>query len=131
MEVIFIAHFIFVLFLSSISCLFGLKIFYPIFTSSTIIIEYGLHPFDICIEQPLIWKYIKILFVISYIFSSIILSSSFFSLFIRPFIKTFSKKIKHPKHISSVNSNELSFIGKIFLQMRKYFYLKKVFTKTF
>ena len=126
MEVIFIAHFIFVLFLSSISCLFGLKIFYPIFTSSTIIIEYGLHPFDICIEQPLIWKYIKILFVISYIFSSIILSNSFFSLFIRPFIKTFSKKIKHPKHISSVNSNELSlFIGKNIFTDEKIFLPEK------
>lgn len=126
MEVIFIAHFIFVLFLSSIFCLFGLKIFYPIFTSSTIIIEYGLHPFDICIEQPLIWKYIKILFVISYIFSSIILSNSFFSLFIRPFIKTFSKKIKHPKHISSVNSNELSlFIGKNIFTDEKIFLPEK------
>ena len=106
--------------------MFGLKIFYPIFTSSTIIIEYGLHPFDICIEQPLIWKYIKILFVISYIFSSIILSNSFFSLFIRPFIKTFSKKIKHPKHISSVNSNELSlFIGKNIFTDEKIFLPEK------
>lgn len=122
---IFIVRLIFIIFLSFVLCLLGFKFFNPIFTSSTIIIEYGLHPFDICIEQPLIWKYIKILFIVSYIFSSIILSSSFFSLFIHPFIKIPSRN-KQPKHISPVNSKELSlFIGKNILTNEKIFLPEK------
>ena len=60
---------------SSFLCAIGHFSFLPIYTSTSIIITYGLHPFDICIENPELWHYIKLLFLITYPFSSIILSN--------------------------------------------------------
>ena len=42
------------------SSIFTFNLFYPIYTSKEIIIPYGLHPFDICLENPDLWNYIKI-----------------------------------------------------------------------
>ena len=71
-----------------------------------------MHPFDICIEQPLLWKYIKIAFIFSYIFSSFIISNSIFLLFIKPFDKP--KKLKKSSiQTTHFSHNQLSlFIGK-------------------
>ena len=71
-----------------------------------------MHPFDICIEQPLLWKYIKIAFIFSYIFSSFIISNSIFLLFINLFDKP--KKLKKSSIQTTHSShNQLSlFIGK-------------------
>lgn len=82
----------------------GYRIFSSIFFSNEIIIEYGITPFNIVTEQPVLWHYIKILFIISYIFSSLIISNSFFSI-----IKNFkcksakSKKHSHKTHIKKEN----------------------------
>ena len=49
------------------------SIFQPIFTAKEIIISYGIHPFDICSNNPELWKMIKILYVICCSFSNLIL----------------------------------------------------------
>ncbi len=56
--------------------IFGFILFKPIYISDTIIINYGLKPFNICVEQPTIWNQIKLLFVITYILSTCIISKS-------------------------------------------------------
>ena len=55
-------------------CYLGYYYFSPIFTASSVIITYGINPFDICIKNPDLWYIIKLLFFISYIFSSFIYS---------------------------------------------------------
>lgn len=55
-------------------CCFGYYYFSPIYTSSAVIISYGIHPFNICEKNPDLWYLIKSLFLITYIFSSIISS---------------------------------------------------------
>lgn len=45
------------------------------------IITYGIHPFDICIKNPVLWKYIKFVFLFSYIFSSFIISNFIYLVF--------------------------------------------------
>ncbi len=77
-----------------------MNVFYPIFVSDEIIITYGLHPFNICLKNPLLWKYIKIVFVFTYIFSSFIFSNFIFNQFIARFFIKNDKKIsvfKNPK----------------------------------
>lgn len=67
--------------------LFGYHIFSPILFSSSIIITYGIHPFDICIKNPELWQIIKILFIFTYIFSSLILSNLIYNYLFIPFFK--------------------------------------------
>ena len=85
-----------------ISCLIGFYTFYPIYTSNEIIITYGLHPFDICTENPLLWKYIKITFMFTFIFSNIVLSLFLFNRF---FIHLFNKKSKKSRKNNPTNCN--------------------------
>lgn len=77
-------------------------IFYPIYFSNEIIITYGIHPFDICSKNPLLWKYIKITFIFTYIFSNTIFSIFLFNRF---FINIFSKKIKNIQKNNNKNYN--------------------------
>lgn len=60
-------------------CFIGYLSFSSILYSSSIIINYGIHPFDICKQNPDLWHYIKICFVITYFFSSIIISNLIYS----------------------------------------------------
>ena len=85
----------FTLFYLCINCFFTYKIFSPIFYANEIIISYGVHPFDICYKNPLLWNYIKILFIISYIFSNIILINYLF------FKLKFFKKKNPISHITN------------------------------
>ncbi len=48
--------------------------FNPIFIAKEVIITYGIHPFDICSDNPELWKIIKILYIICFLFSNLILS---------------------------------------------------------
>lgn len=70
-----IKRFFFVVLFSLLYCYFGYKLFSDILYANSVIITYGIHPFDICVKNPDLWKYIKIAFVISYLFSSIIISN--------------------------------------------------------
>lgn len=68
--------------------------------SNSIIIDYGLRDFDICLEQPVLWHYIKIAFIISYIGSSTFIFNSLYSIFSNTFkrLKSKTKKPKNKKH---------------------------------
>lgn len=57
----------------------GFFIFYPIYTSDSIYISYGLFPYNICEKQPLLWAWIKIIFVISNFITLNIISNSLYS----------------------------------------------------
>lgn len=58
----------------TISIYFTFQTFYPIFTAQEMIISYGIHPFDICSQNPQLWKILKITYTICFIFSSLIIS---------------------------------------------------------
>ena len=64
--------------------------FSDIFYSNSVIITYGLHPFDICIKNPELWGYIKISFFITYVFSSFIISNFIYIIFSLFFKKLFN-----------------------------------------
>lgn len=49
-------------------------VFYPIFMAEEVILSYGIHPFDICSKNPELWKTLKILYLICFIFSNFIVS---------------------------------------------------------
>ena len=51
----------------------------PIFIANELIIPYGLKPFDICQKNPILWKYLKIAYVISFVFSNVVCSNFLFS----------------------------------------------------
>lgn len=89
-----------------------MSIFYPIFTSDEIIITYGLHPFNICLENPLLWKYIKIIFVFTYIFSSFIFSNFIFNQFLSKFLIKKGKKSSGSKVLGANLSKLNLLIGK-------------------
>lgn len=65
----------FVFIFSSILFILGIFIFFPIYLSNDLIFPYAIHPFNICTTYPIFWNNIKILFIIVYIFSSIIISN--------------------------------------------------------
>lgn len=69
--------FIFILLI--ISSFFIFRLFYPIYTSQEVIITYGIRPFDICSKNPDLWKYIKISYIITFIFSNIIINNFLYS----------------------------------------------------
>ena len=71
-----IKHLLFIFIFSTLYCFVGYKFFYSIFIANSVIIPYGIHPFDICIKNPDLWIYIKLTFIITYIFSSFIISNS-------------------------------------------------------
>ena len=122
------------------SCLCAYKLFYLIFYAKELIIPFGIHPFDICFDQPILWKYIKFSFILSYIFSNIILINIFCSRFnfikivpIKIKDKSFtsnsiaSKNEKYSSDISSSNFNLL--IGYNQNTNQKFIFPKKVYIK--
>lgn len=104
----------------------GSILFQDILTSTSVIIPYGIHPFDICVKNPDLWQYIKIIFCISYIFSSLIISNSFYSIFFQ-FINYISKYIKNTiKYLCKFKN--LSFIKKIYYLLINKLNMKKKYT---
>lgn len=79
----------FIFIFSSILFILGILIFFPIYLSNNLIFPYAIHPFNICKTYPVLWNNIKILFVIVYIFSSIIISNLIY-------IKIYKKSQKTP-----------------------------------
>ena len=103
---------IFCIFFIFISCLVSLNIFYPIFISDEIIINYGVHPFNICLKNPLLWKYIKIVFIFTYVFSNFIFSNFIFNQFLVKFFVKKDKKSSGSKVLESNLSKLNLLIGK-------------------
>ena len=89
----------------------------PILTAPSIIITYGLHPFDICIKNPKLWHYIKLTFFITYIFSSLIISNLICKNIINPFLfhisnfHLFSKFIYFKKNLFHKNKYKNSILN--------------------
>ena len=105
---IFIKRFLFILFFSIIYCYIGYQLFSDIFYSDSVIITYGIHPFNICTKNSDLWKYIKITFFITYIFSSFIISNFLYfiiSLFLKKLINLITKILNKLK--STFNSLHL------------------------
>ncbi len=71
---------IFIFICSFILDILGIFIFKDIFYAKKIIIKYAINPFDIYENQPQLWNNIKLLFVFSYIISSIIISNNIFKI---------------------------------------------------
>ena len=89
-----------------------MNIFYPIFISDEIIITYGIHPFNICLKNPLLWKYIKIVFIFTYVFSNFIFSNFIFNQFLSKFFVRKDKKSSGSKVLGSNLSKLNLLIGK-------------------
>lgn len=89
-----------------------MNIFYPIFISDEIIITYGVHPFNICLKNPLLWKYIKIVFIFTYVFSNFIFSNFIFNQFLSKFFVRKDKKSSSSKVLGSNLSKLNLLIGK-------------------
>lgn len=89
-----------------------MNIFYPIFISDEIIITYGVHPFNICLKNPLLWKYIKIVFIFTYVFSNFIFSNFIFNQFLVKFFVKKDKKSSGSKVLESNLSKLNLLIGK-------------------
>lgn len=89
-----------------------MNIFYPIFISDEIIINYGVHPFNICLKNPLLWKYIKIVFIFTYVFSNFIFSNFIFNQFLVKFFVKKDKKSSGSKVLESNLSKLNLLIGK-------------------
>lgn len=98
-----------------ILCLIGFILFKPIYLSNSIIIPYSLHPYDICITKPDLWRTIKIWFIIFYIISSIIYSNFLYSLFFRKYLINKEKIDKKNNNLIKPISNSKNlflFVGK-------------------
>lgn len=89
----------FILILLLLYYFFILNIFSPILNSNSFIFPYAITPFDICIKAPEAWKYFKIFYLVSAVFSMYIVLNSLFSVvFKKSFINNIKfKKIKKPK----------------------------------
>lgn len=71
---------IFIFICSFILDILGIFIFKDIFYAKKIIIKYAINPFDICEKQAQLWNNIKLLFIFSYMISSIIISNNIFKI---------------------------------------------------
>ena len=124
---ILIKRFLFTLFFVLIFCFLFYKIFSPLYFSNEIIIDYGLHPFNICTEQPIIWKYCKMWFCITTIFTAFFISNMlhhfFNNLFSNNLLKIKNENIKNNKIDNKFNNhlkNNISIINSNNIKNEKY-----------
>ena len=73
----------------------------PIFIAEEVIITYGIKPFDICSKNAELWKYIKIIYMITFLTSNLICSNLLYN-------KIPTKKKKKQNEIE--NDNELKLL---------------------
>lgn len=113
---IFIKRFLFIIAFSCIYCYIGYNLFSEVFQAKSVIITYGINPFDICVDNPELWRYIKITFFVTYIFSSFIIAKFVYfilSIFVKNVITTF-KKISEKMSCLSGFGKKFNFIPNIF-----------------
>ena len=83
-------------------------IFSPIYKLDSVYIPYGLYPYDICQKQPQLWRYIKLIFIISSLTNLIIISNMIYL----KLPKKLSLK-NTPSNLEKFDKNNLQlFIGK-------------------
>ena len=90
------------------------NIIYPIFISNEIIINLAYKSIDICSKNIELWKKIKNIYFISFIFSNLIISNLLFNEF-------FSKKIKNKKIKININNKLNILIGEDYKNKEKIF----------
>ncbi len=86
-------------------------IFYPIFTAKEVIITYGIHPFDICSDNAELWKIIKILYVVCFLFCNFILGHLIYTRILMKFsffqVKSTLQKSNIPMIMHTKNNLDL------------------------
>lgn len=97
-----IHRFIFVLSFLLVFAIIHFIIFYPVYTSDTIMFEFALHPFNICKQYPNGWILIKKLYILFFLFSHFIVAN-----FIYSFLFTKAPKEKNKNIISIQNNTDL------------------------
>jgi len=88
------------------SILFMFSFFKEIFYSNYILIDFAIHPFNICEKYPDLWGFIKISYLISYSFCILIISNLIYS-------TIFSKEKLNKKETNStnnINNSELNLL---------------------
>ena len=115
-----IKRILFILFLIILNYIFIIKKIIPIFYAKNIIINYGLHSFDICIKYPTVWKNIKRLYIITSILAASIVGNSIYS-----FIFKYNSPNITPPHIKTIkpSSNTLHLLIGYNYQTRTNLYL--------
>ena len=98
----FIKHNLIILFITFLLFLFIIILFTPIFTATSLIFPYSLSKFDIIVEYPVVWKYIKVIYLIN-CFITIYLSVFSFSKFIRTLNIKVPKKTSPDKNLLNNN----------------------------
>ena len=103
-----ITRFIFTFIFLALINFYSYKFFLPIYQAKEVIVSFGLHPSDICYDNPNLWNYIKISFIFLYNFSNFILINSLISKF-KIFEKNTSSR-KNPQKKTSSKQSELQLI---------------------
>ena len=80
-----------------------MKLFYPLYISNEIIITYGIHPFNICSKNPQLWEYIKISYIVTFIFSNLVYSNFIYTRILTKF--QFLNNIKYNKKSLKFSKN--------------------------
>ena len=109
-----IKRFIFILYLIILLSICSFQLFFPIYQAKEIIINTGLHPSDICYDNPLLWKSLKISFIFFYLFSNVIIINLFISR-----LHIFEKSQIKNQLPHSQNSNLELLIGEDFKNSQK------------
>ena len=125
MEVMFIFKHKFAFFISFflfiIICLKFYNLFLPLYLASEVIIDYGVHPFDMCIVYPDIWIFIKKFYVFLFVFNNFLfckfLYSRFFSLI--DFKKVFKPFLYFIKFFNFSNFSEFSNFSNLSFKNKK------------
>ena len=86
-------------------CLIFFNLFYSLFNLEEVIITYGIKTLNIVSEYPKIWYYLKVTYIISFIFSNIIYINYIYSKISKIFFK---KKIKKEKYL--IKSDKLNLL---------------------
>ena len=109
--ILFLVRFLFILtgFLLSFFIMF--YIFKPIFFAESLIFPYSVHPFDLCNKIPVVWKYIKLIYILCFSFSTITIFNSISSIV---FKNKVNYKKKYNRKAKKLNKNLSLFIGNSF-----------------
>ena len=71
----------------------------PIYNAKEIIVDYGITPFDICKENPILWKSIKKIYIFTFVFSNLIINNIIFNYLIKIKNKKNKKEEKKENNI--------------------------------
>lgn len=77
--ILFLLRLVFCFLLAILFVIPALLVFKPIFTATSFVIPYAINPFDICVEAPIAWKYIKLAYCLTCFYTCLLISNSIFS----------------------------------------------------